>query len=146
MKRMVYAIVIAALAAGCGGDKPYEVAEVSGQVLLDGQPLSDARVLFRPVAPSPKEPVGPDAFAKTDAEGRFTMRTVFDEHGATVGRNLVSITTLEVQENSADPDNGRLRQVISPEKVPPRYNRNSELYYEVGDDGDDGATFHLQSR
>jgi hypothetical protein len=147
MKRFALFAVIAAVAStGCGGDKAYDLADVSGQVLLDGQPLANARVLFRPVADSAKSELGPDAFGTTDAQGNFTLRTIFDETGAAVGRNQVSITTLEVQENLADPDNARARQVVNAEKVPPQYNRNSELYFEVQEEKEQEALFQLQSR
>jgi hypothetical protein len=148
MKRFmsIALLAAAATASGCGGDKPYNVVAVSGQVLLDGQPLPDAYVLFRPQAGAAQSKVGPDAYGRTDAQGNFNLTTVFDEEGATAGRNLVSITTLQVQENPTDPDNGRARQVLTPEKVPPRYNRTSELYFDVGESGAQEANFDLQTR
>jgi hypothetical protein len=138
------ATLLAAFAVGCSDGKPYEIVEVEGQVLLDGQPTPNARVVFRPVAAPNQKEVGPDAYATTDAEGRFSLTTVFDEEGAAVGRNLVSITTLQVQENPADPDNARARQMITPEKIPPRYNANTELFFDVQDGAK--AVFNLQSR
>jgi hypothetical protein len=131
---------------GCGGGKPYDIVEVTGQILLDGQPLPNAHVVFRPVAKEGQEEVGPDAVGTTDVEGRFTLRTVFDEDGATVGRNTVSVSTLELLENPSDPDNVRARQVVSPEKVPPRYNLQTELFYDVREGGDSNASIKLQSK
>jgi hypothetical protein len=138
------ATFLAALAVGCSDGKPYDVVEVEGQVLLDGQPTPNARIVFRPVAAPNQKEVGPDAYATTDAEGRFSLTTVFDEQGAAVGRNLVSISTYQVQENPADPDNARARQVITPEKIPPRYNANTELFFDVQEGAK--AVFNLQSR
>jgi hypothetical protein len=114
-------------------------------VLLDGQPLPEARVVFQPVAQPGQEHVGPDAYGVTDAEGRFSLTTIYDESGAAVGRNRVSISTLQLQEDASDPDNGRKRQVLRQEQIPPRYNSQTELYYEVLEEGAAEATFQLQS-
>jgi hypothetical protein len=138
------AALLAAFAAGCSDGKPYEIVEVEGQVLLDGQPTPSARVVFRPVAEPGQKEVGPDAYATTDAEGRFSLTTVFDEEGAAVGRNAVSISTLQVQENPVDPDNARAGRVVAPEKIPPRYNANTELFFDVQEGAK--AVFNLQSR
>jgi hypothetical protein len=146
MNRIITLALTVALFAGCNGDQPYDLVKVSGQIFLDGQPLPEARVMFRPVPEAAQSRVGPDAYGKTDAHGNFILTTIFDEKGATVGRNLVSITTLEVQEDPLDPDNGRARRVINPEKVPPNYNSRSELYFEVHQGSEQNATFHLQSR
>jgi hypothetical protein len=140
------AVIVTAATLGCGESKPYDVAEVSGQVLLDGQPLPNAHVLFRPVALEGQTEVGPEAFGRTDEQGRFSLTTVFDDEGATVGRNVVSISTLEVLENPADPENSRQATVASTEKVPPRYNKDTELVYEVSSSGVADATFQLLSR
>jgi hypothetical protein len=52
------------LAAGCGAGGH----EVSGTVYLDGVPVADASVMFRPTAP------GPAAEGMTDAQGRYRLQ------------------------------------------------------------------------
>jgi hypothetical protein len=144
MKRLL-SLAIALLGAaitGCG-ERPYDVVEVSGQVLLDGQPLPGAHVLFRPTE---KSSAGPEAFGKTDADGKYSLTTIFDDDGATVGRNVVSITTLQVQEDPSDPDNGGARNVLNPERVPSHYNHKSEIFFDVRAGGSQTANFYLQTR
>lgn len=131
------------IVAGCGGSKPYDVVRVSGTVTLDGQPVADARVEFQPVATS-VEGMGPDAVGTTDAQGRYTLTTTFDENGATVGENRVRISTHRLKENPDNPD-GKMIEV-APEKIPARYNTRSELTFTVPPGGTDQADFALQSR
>lgn len=52
------------LLAGCGGGRS-DLGHVHGVVLLAGQPLPDATVVFQPDAG------GPASFGRTDAEGRY---------------------------------------------------------------------------
>jgi len=130
-------------AAGCGGNKPYDVVPVSGIVTLDGQPVAEARVEFQPISAGGME-VGPDAVGVTDAQGRYTLTTTFDESGATVGENRVRISTHKLKENPNNPD-GKMIEV-APETIPPRYNTRSELTFTVPAGGTDKADFSLQKR
>ena len=83
---------LVAVAAGCGGEK---LAPVSGVVTLDGAPLADASVTFQPVAQGGID-AGSGSYAKTDAEGRYTLRTVTgDRRGAVVGKHVVRISQYE---------------------------------------------------
>lgn len=72
---------------GCGQSGP-KLVPVSGVVTLDGQPLSDAGILFQPIGG------GPPASGTTDASGRFTLRTQ-NRPGAVLGEHRVSITKFE---------------------------------------------------
>lgn len=103
----------AALVAGCGG--PANVGTVSGVVTLDGQPLPDARVTFQPRQGAP-------SLGVTDASGRYELRYTRDRAGAVVGEHAVSISTFRAGRPDADPPVER-----RPERVPPRYNRQTEL-------------------
>jgi len=58
--------ITAVLLAGCGSDG---LVPVKGRVLLDGQPLDGAAVLFEP------EGGGVPATGVTDASGGFTLAT-----------------------------------------------------------------------
>jgi hypothetical protein len=68
---------------GCGGvsDKP-ELGTVSGIVTLDGTPVVNVSVYFKP-------DVGRMSIGKTDAEGRYTAMYLVDEAGVKVGPNKV---------------------------------------------------------
>ena len=93
-------------AAGCGGRG---FAEVTGTVLVDGKPLQGAFVTFVPEGPDVVRGVGP-----TNAEGRYRVIRPGSKVGAMIGKNRVSVT---------GGDAGR--------SLPPRYNTESTLTYEV---------------
>ncbi len=116
---------------GCRKGNP-NFAHVSGQVRLDGQPLSGALVEFEPEGGSP-------SYGLTDPYGRFTLRFNHEQAGALIGKHTVRITT----RRSTTDDNGR--PVVLPEKIPPQYNSRSTLKVEVRP-GSNRFDFDLKSR
>lgn len=76
------------LLAGCGSNN---IVPVSGQVTLDGTPLSGVSLTFVPTAESGLG-VGPGSMAKTDAEGKFTLQTVKGQTGAVIAVHIVRIS------------------------------------------------------
>ncbi|QEL13667.1 DUF4198 domain-containing protein [Limnoglobus roseus] len=120
-----------AAAAGCGGS----AANVSGVVTLDGKPLEGAAVTFAPQGD--KDSVG-SSYGKTDAQGRYTLKTVVgDKPGAAVGKHKVSISLTQ----SADPKNP---ESAAREVVPAKYNVKTELSCDVPSGGTDKADFDLK--
>ncbi len=76
---------------GCGG-AGYGEVPVSGQVTYDGQPLPHVHLSFQPVSKD-ESGFGPGSFGRTDAEGRFELRTVWpDALGAIPGEHRVTIS------------------------------------------------------
>lgn len=71
------------LLCGCGDDSG--LIKVSGQVTLDGKPLSNAGVMFHPDAG------GIPARGTTDQDGNFVLTTREDGDGATPGQNAVTV-------------------------------------------------------
>lgn len=120
--------------AGCGSEGP-EIAYVSGRVTMDGKPLAGASVVF---IPEDGRPAG----ARTDENGYYVLN--FDERrkGAIPGKNLVRITTVREAEQD---ENGKVIVPASPERVPMRYNTNSELFFEVKPKEKNVANFELKS-
>lgn len=111
---IVAAWLLGPLMAGCGSGRS-DLAPVSGKVTLDGQPLAKALVEFIPEGTS-----GVVAIGRTDEQGNYTLMASRSAQGATIGPNKVRITTFEIID-----DNGRQRVV--PERVPSRYNSQTEL-------------------
>ena len=108
---------------GCGGapsDMP-DLGTVSGTITLDGEPLADANVYFRPLDG------GRTSRARTDEQGRYELQYNATKEGAKVGGHRVRITTHEeaLEEDDGSRTGGRK------EKVPKRYNEESELEVEV---------------
>lgn len=67
---MLRLLLLSTLLLACSGCGPsFKTVPVSGQVTLDGQPVTDAGVLYVPVNQ------GPTARAVTDAQGRYVLKT-----------------------------------------------------------------------
>ena len=77
---------------GCGGIKSPAVTVVSGTVLLDGEPLDGASVVFHPTSPS-----GLAGSGKTTTDGTFGLTTFRATPGAGVvpGEYVVTISKEE---------------------------------------------------
>jgi len=103
-----------ALVAGCGRSRP-DCAHVSGQVLIDGQPLRGGTIRLYPANARP-------ASARIGAVGRFTLKTFDDGDGAVLGAHPVTVTWVEDLSDSrrrwlapkkyADPSTSDLTAVI----------------------------------
>ena len=101
---------------GCGDTN---LASVRGTVTVDGVPLPDATVKF-----VPNDGRSGSSYGRTDARGRYRMEFTRDLGGVRIGESTVRISTEDV----LDVD-GQERAV--PERVAPRYNRQSELVRRV---------------
>lgn len=129
----------AVLLAGCGGET-YPLAPVAGTVKLKGKPLADARVGFEPIRKGERLNAGPGSYGKTDANGRFELTSLDGDPGAVVGMHRVWITTHQAEEGPY----GSIVTVVE-EKLPPKYNVETELTFEVKEGGTDAANFDLSS-
>ncbi|EAQ82703.1 hypothetical protein [Blastopirellula marina] len=76
---------------GCGSN-PY--LPVSGTVLLDGQPLEDAKLIFEPIGDSQGNTSGRPSYGRTDASGQYSLHCpIADQDGAAIGQHRVRIVT-----------------------------------------------------
>ncbi|HVK09200.1 MAG TPA: hypothetical protein VM597_10525 [Gemmataceae bacterium] len=78
----------AAALGGCGGGPP--VAEVTGTVRSNGQPLEKIQVEFWPLQDGPK------SVGVTDAQGRYALLIDGSRPGAVVGRHKVILRDVGV--------------------------------------------------
>ena len=116
--------------AGCGGgDSGPELADVTGKVTLGGQPLANATVTFIPSGGD-----GTTASGTTGAEGDYELDYSLSKKGCQPGSYTVRITT------AVEDDDGNL----SEEKVPAKYNAETELKAEVKS-GSNTVDFALES-
>jgi hypothetical protein len=109
-----WGVAIAAVFAGCGESRG-DLAPVTGNVKLDGQPLPGALIQFVPL-----EGKGVVSTGRTDDSGNYEMMATRTAMGASRGENEVRITTFEIE------DQGGKQKVIR-ERVPTKYNSASEL-------------------
>lgn len=63
-----------------------EIAQVTGIVTMDGQPLAKKSVVF-------ESERGVLSFGNTDAEGRYKLSYIRSAKGAGLGKNIVRIST-----------------------------------------------------
>jgi hypothetical protein len=73
---------------GCSGGG--EGAKVTGMVTMDGQPLSDAEVVFEPIDPNKKGQGGD--ITRTDAQGKFTFTSDRKKFGLRPGKYKVYVS------------------------------------------------------
>ena len=134
-------VAIALSVTGCGKSDGLELGRVNGVILFDGAPLENAKVEFNPVvaaqASKKGQPSSGGSFAITDKDGRYELSFNARRKGAVLGEHSIRITTAAQQ---YVPDG----QLPKPEKVPPRYNIQSQLKFSV-DKGKNQADFDLIS-
>lgn len=113
---------------GCGGQ---QFGRVSGQVTLDGKPLSDIAVRF-------EDEGGSAAIARTDPSGHYELQYTVDQMGAPVGKHKVTIfTPAPISEGTGE----RAKAEI----VPAKYNAKSTLTQEIKP-GKQTCNFELTSK
>ena len=110
-------LVLTAILVGCSQEGGFKLANVSGTVTLDGQPVGGAGLEF--VADA-----GGVTYGRTDASGRYYMSFGNSRTGAIVGKNQVRIT-------AGDRVTVGDKKYESTEVFPKKYNQESELIVEV---------------
>jgi hypothetical protein len=100
------------LLTGC--DQGPKLETVHGRITLDGEPLADARVEFQPENGRP-------CLGRTNAQGEYELEYLSDRKGALQGKHQVRIWTQDVREDEQG------NQVEVPERVPARYNTETQL-------------------
>ncbi len=152
--RYISIVCLLAAVSGCGGDD-LGLVSVSGTVRMDGEPLSQAKVIFTPVQPAGDSPyTGAQSAGITDEQGHFRLATLDHGRGAIVGTHSVSISKssaadadvesslVEGEDASSDSDIVDERE-IAVGLVPATYNRNTTLTFTVPPEGTDQANFDL---
>jgi hypothetical protein len=134
--RILVIALVAVLAsqAGCAGGPAF--GELNGEVTLDGVPLQEGVIHFSPLD-------GSTATASAlIVEGRFQLRVPVATH-----RVKISAPKLPKGfKSSKDLKRGTVDEGEAlAELIPPRYNRDSQLTFEVKR-GSQSAPFHLSSK
>lgn len=138
--------ITAAMAVGCG-DSRFEYAPVSGKILLDGQPVAGARVVFMPQSSSDDGEAGPYSNGETNEQGHYVLNTTTENamRGAVVGSHRIIVSTKKAHLDPNDPD---IEIIDVQESIPyPYYDyRRTTLEFEVTLEGSDSADFSLESK
>jgi hypothetical protein len=125
-------VVLSLLIGGGCGQSRGDLAEVTGSVKLDGQPLAEALVEFIPQGGK-----GVVSLGRTDNSGHYFLMASRTAEGATIGKNQVRITTFEILDQAG-------KQVVVREKVPTKYNSATELVVTV-ESGSNTLDFDLST-
>ena len=111
-----------------------DLVKAHGTITLDGQPLSGAVVTF-------DAPDGQFSYGLTDSSGQYTLQFDSEMTGVTPGKKIVRISTTRkiLGLNSEDEEGGEASPEGGPaasaeEKVPAKYNKDSELTVDVTTD------------
>lgn len=107
------------LIGGCKPSGP-ELGEVTGTVTLDGKPVPNAIITFRPQVPDSTTSIG-----VTNAEGKYTLMYTADRNGTMVGKNDVEIVTNKLTESE-------LSDYKATGKTPPPFVPIPQKYKEPG--------------
>lgn len=120
--------------AGCSGQKGPKKVSVSGEVTLDGNPIPDGEVIFRPT-----DGEGTPAAGKIK-DGKYTLE-------CTPGPKKVTVTAMR---SVAGAKGGKLEtgeEAVNVEQyIPKKYNDKTELTADVGDSNQSGVDFPLTTK
>ena len=123
--------------AGCGGNDGLKLAPVSGQVTLNGSPLTVGTVYLIP--DSSKGTQGPLSMGRVDENGRFELKSAGERRGAVVGFHKVRVEVPNSQNSEGPvPDSASTLDLS-------RYNdpQTSGLTFEVKEGENNSAVFDL---
>ena len=123
------ALVAAATATGCSPRDPR--VTIQGQVMLDGKPLSEGQVIFRP------EDKALRAEGAAVKDGGFKIRVHKGPH-------RVEINAQVEETRNAGPNALPEAGIVSRSIIPPRYNEKSTLSFDV-QSAQDKPAFDLTS-
>ncbi len=126
-------VFVTALATLClAGCQPSNIGKVSGKVTLDGEPLAETLVQFKPMSG------GGNSMAKTDETGFYKLSYTREVDGAEVGEHEVRINSGWPGMNGSPGGPGWV-----PERVPQKYNQKTELKAKV-ESGNNKINFELK--
>ncbi len=132
LRRVGLGLIALAGIMGCGPGGP-EIARVQGTITMDGKPLPAAVVMFVPERGRPSA-------CETDDSGNYVLEFTEGRMGAIPGKNRVEINTARL----AYEKDGKQYPAVK-ESVPAKYNRNTELEFNVEPKKTNIANFDLKS-
>ena len=126
--RVLLICLVSALSFLMTGCPDGTVGQVEGTIMLDGKPIPNVRIRFKPVDTNSRT-----SWAETDAEGHYVIQFGRDDPGATVGQSKVTLVTRRVRRGGG-----------AVEIFPEKFNRETELVRDVTS-GSQTIDFDLKS-
>lgn len=134
---LVGLVVLAAGIAGCGGSSGIPRYGVSGTVTLDGEPLDTGAIQF-----GPEDGQGMSGGA-TIQDGTYEIPA---ERGLPEGKYRVRISSAGEAAQPEDEMPGESLEHLANERIPPKYNVNSQETVEITPDGDNTFNFDISTK
>lgn len=127
---------------GCGGetDPRGDRVGVRGEVLLDGQPLTGAKIVFVSAHDGAVKAIS------TIQEGHYEIEA---EHGPLVGKSRVEIVPefIELEQLESERGDDKLSvPELTTTAIPAKYNARSELFANVSGEGENEFNFQLTTQ
>lgn len=143
----IVALIVIQMNSGCS-DAP-KFAPVSGVVTLDGKPYALGVVSFQPMGTKENPNPGRGSSAFTDANGKFSLKCDGTMDGAIVGKHLVRIMSrsegaTSIKPGTSSPD-GAPTTRKSADPIPPEWNGESKVEFDVPAGGSDKANFDIKT-
>jgi hypothetical protein len=133
------------LSSGCGKGPPpikgkLSLFPVSGKLLMDGQPMTQATILFHPVRKYPDGAAPQRPRAVVESDGTFKVSTYGNADGAPAGDYKVTISWKGDVTGATSEE-----QAALPEKAPETFQqpRSSRLRIKVNEDKNELPTWDL---
>jgi hypothetical protein len=117
----VLAAAISFQFAGCGQSGP-ELADVTGTITLDGQPLPKVGVVFRPVGPGASP-----SYGGTNKEGKYTLLYSQDKKGAMPGEYEVDLEVTRYTKSEIEQMKAEGNEPPPPVTIPKKYRQSGVL-------------------
>ncbi len=90
MRRWLLGLAAVIVIPGCSRSE-FDLAPATGTVTIDGQPFTQGKVIFSPVAKGDQRIIGKAAFGKLQPDGTFTLSTYEENDGAVAGDHWASL-------------------------------------------------------
>jgi len=94
----LFAVCLTAF-TGCGDST---IAPVAGTVTFEDQPVPNLRVNFSPEPVGENFAPGPISSGKTDADGKFSLKTRYGDSGAFVGKHKLTFDFTDISPTKMD--------------------------------------------
>lgn len=163
-----YLMLMAAIlltTAGCPSGESFPLANVSGTVTHNGEPMPGVMVTFYPRGSADNPNSGPYSEGVTDASGKYSLTTRYGNPGAVVGTHRVEFSYDDIDEEAMDAgdeaaaeaadEGGEVdsatvseaeemkKKMASRKPIPKNYGEESEVEFTVPAEGTSSADFDL---